>query len=179
MVNMARGRKGKVHTEDQIREAVNMYSNASVPYSKIVEETGVPKWTLDRYITKNGIEKTRRKMGGRSRKHVNGNQVNELILAGKSVKEVSEKLHMTVSTVKNNMSDDARIMYLSRTRRDRHSKTGNTGTDLSNDNNLKIAKKLYDDTQLTFKEIQEATGVPMISLKRYIYKLETPKSMPK
>ena len=166
---MARGRKGKEYSEEQLREAVSMYSDQSIPYTKIQEATGVPQFVLERYLAQNGLEKIRRKI--RSRKHVNDDEINKLILAGESVKAVAEHLHITVNTVKNHMSEEARRVYLSTKRRGRAPKA----SALSVDEKLKKAKRMYEDTNLSIKKVQEATGVFLKSLKGYIAVLESMK----
>lgn len=166
---MGRGRKGKQYTEDQMREAVRMYSDATIPYSKILLETGVPQLALERYLTQNGLEKIWRKT--RSRKHISDDQINELILAGKTVKAVSEQLHITVNTVKNHMSDEAQSVYLSTKRRGRAPKSAA----LSVDEKLKTAQKMYEDTKLSLKQVQETTDGFLKSLKQYIAVLESMK----
>ena len=176
---MGQGRKGKVYTEDQMREAISMYADASTPYSKILEATSVPQFVLDRYLAQNDLERIRRKTIRRAQKHVNGDQVSELILAGKSVKAISEQLHMTVYTVKNNMSEEDWSVYLSTKRRGRTAKVNSMSHDLSVDEKLKNAQKTYKDVQLSFKEIQAAKSVLLKSLKRYISTLESIKDISK
>jgi hypothetical protein len=169
---MVRGRKGKEYDESQLREAYNMYVDATIPYSKIFESTGVSKPGLERYIAQSSLEIIRRKIT-RSRSHVNDGQVNELILAGKTVKAVSEQLHLTVNTVKNHMSDEVRSLYLSTKRRGRAPKA----SALSVDEKLKIAQKMYEDTKLSFKQVQETTDVFLKSLKGYIAVIESMKQL--
>lgn len=174
---MARGRKRKEYTEDQLREAVRMYSDPSISYAQIFSSTGVRQNGLDWYISQSGLEIIRRKASYRTRNHANGDLVSELIISGKTAKEVSEQLHMTLNTVKKHMSEEARNLYFVRKKKQYSSRTSNlyathTYFDLYRDE-IKLAVKLYKNTQLSFKEIEKEAGVPTLVLKNFLLALES------
>lgn len=162
-MNTGRGRGKRAQYDDgMMLEAVRMYGDAYLSFAEIQEKTGVGRWQLERHIGKNGMEKIRRKTGSKARTHRNAGKVDELILAGKTIKEVSALLEMNLNTVKKHMSGEAWRAYAGGKRGRRRA------VEQIDEEKIREALRMYSDPQTKFSEIFQATGVSKQQLEKHI-----------